>query len=252
MKRQAKPWLTSTQKGEIWKRWRAAESVSEISRALEREVGSVHRMLAKRGGIAPPPRKRSPRALTSEEREAISRGLSANWSSNRIAASLNRAPSTISREIERNGGPIKYRAQQADANAWKSALRPKACALSNRARLRMLVASKLKQQWAPAQISGWLKRQFPVNKLMHLSHETIYRSLYVQARGVLKKELMEHLRTHRVMRRAKKATGSGQNRGAIIDAVSISERPAEVEDRAVPGHWEGDLLSGAKNVTSRP
>ncbi|WP_031361833.1 helix-turn-helix domain-containing protein, partial [Caballeronia sordidicola] len=156
MKRQAKPWLTSTQKGEIWKRWRAAESVSEISRALEREVGSVHRMLAKRGGIAPPPRKRSPRALTPEEREAISRGLSANWSSNRIAASLNRAPSTISREIERNGGPIKYRAQQADANAWKNALRPKACALSNRARLRMLVASKLKQQWAPAQISGWL------------------------------------------------------------------------------------------------
>ncbi|WP_031362624.1 IS30 family transposase, partial [Caballeronia sordidicola] len=217
------------------------------SRALEREVGSVHRMLAKRGGIAPPPRKRSPRALTPEEREAISRGLSANWSSNRIAASLNRAPSTISREIERNGGPIKYRAQQADANAWKSALRPKACALSNRARLRMLVASKLKQQWAPAQISGWLKRQFPVNKLMHLSHETIYRSLYVQARGVLKKELMEHLRTHRVMRRAKKATGSGQNRGAIIDAVSISERPAEVEDRAVPGHWEGDLISGSNN-----
>jgi IS30 family transposase len=247
MKRQAKPWLTSTQKGEIWKRWRAAESVSEISRALEREVGSVHRMLAKRGGIAPPPRKRSPRALTPEEREAISRGLSANWSSNRIAASLNRAPSTISREIERNGGPIKYRAQQADANAWKSALRPKACALSNRARLRMLVASKLKQQWAPAQISGWLKRQFPVNKLMQLSHETIYRSLYVQARGVLKKELMEHLRTHRVMRRAKKATGSGQNRGAIIDAVSISERPAEVEDRAVPGHWEGDLISGSNN-----
>lgn len=99
----------------------------------------------------------------------------------------------------------------------------------------------------PAQISGRLKRQFPVNKLMHLSHETIYRSLYVQARGVLKKELMEHLRTHRVMRRAKKATGNGQNRGAIIDAVSISERPAEVEDGAVPGHWEGDLISGSNN-----
>ena len=125
MKRQAKPWLTSTQKDEIWKRWRAAESVREIGRPPEREVGSVHRMLAKRGGIAPPPRKRSPRALTPEEREAISRGLSANWSSNRIAASLKRAPSTIGREIERNGGPIKYRAQQADANAWNNALRPK-------------------------------------------------------------------------------------------------------------------------------
>lgn len=247
MKRQAKPWLTSTQKSEIWKRWRAAESVSEIARGLQREVGSVHRMLAKRGGIAPPPRKRSPLALRPEEREAISRGLSAGWSAHRIAASLVRASSTITREIERNGGRTNYRAQQADANALTRALRPKACALSSRARLCRLVAGKLKLQWAPAQISGWLKREFPVNKHMQLSHETIYRSLYVQARGVLKKELMEHLRTHRVMRRAKQASGSGQNRGAIIDAVSISKCPAEVEDRAVPGHWEGDLISGSHN-----
>ena len=181
------------------------------------------------------------------ERETISRGLSAGLSARSIAADLGRAASTVGREIERNGGRLKYRAYEADAAAFERALRPKPCTLASNARLRALVANKLKLQWAPVQISGWLKREFRVNKSMHLSHETIYRSLYIQARGVLKKELMAHLRMNRVMRLPKIASTSAQNRGQIIDAVSISERPAEVEDRAVPGHWEGDLISGSHN-----
>jgi len=247
MKRQMKPRLSSVQKSEIWKLWRDGESQSGIARALEREVGSVHRFIAKRGGIAPPPRTRSRLGLTMSERETISRGLSAGSSARSIAANLGRAASTVSREIERNGGRLKYRAYDADAAAFERALRPKPCTLANNARLRALVANKLKLQWAPVQISGWLKREFRVNKSMHLSHETIYRSLYIQARGVLKKELMAHLRMNRVMRVPKTGSTSGQNRGEIIDAVSISERPAEVEDRAVPGHWEGDLISGSHN-----
>lgn len=247
MKRQMKPRLSSVQKSEIWKLWCDGESQSGIARALEREVGSVHRFIAKRGGIAPPPRTRSRLGLTMSERETISRGLSAGSSARSIAANLGRAASTVSREIERNGGRLKYRAYEADAAAFERALRPKPCTLANNARLRALVANKLKLQWAPVQISGWLKREFRVNKSMHLSHETIYRSLYIQARGVLKKELMAHLRMNRVMRVPKTGSTSGQNRGEIIDAVSISERPAEVEDRAVPGHWEGDLISGSHN-----
>lgn len=247
MKRQMKPRLSSVQKSAIWKLWRDGESQSGIARALEREVGSIHRFIAKRGGIAPPPRTRSRLGLTMVERETISRGLSAGSSARSIAANLGRAASTVGREIERNGGRLKYRACEADAAAFERALRPKPCTLASNARLRALVANKLKLQWAPVQISGWLKREFRVNESMHLSHETIYRSLYIQARGVLKKELMAHLRMNRVMRLPKSASTSGQNRGAIIDAVSISERPAEVEDRAVPGHWEGDLISGSHN-----
>jgi len=247
MKRQMKPRLSSVQKSEIWKLWRDGESQSGIARALEREVGSIHRFIAKRGGIAPPPRTRSRLGLTMGERETISRGLSAGLSARSIAADLGRAASTVGREIERNGGRLKYRAYEADAAAFERALRPKPCTLASNARLRALVANKLKLQWAPVQISGWLKREFRVNKSMHLSHETIYRSLYIQARGVLKKELMAHLRMNRVMRLPKIASTSAQNRGQIIDAVSISERPAEVEDRAVPGHWEGDLISGSHN-----
>lgn len=213
MKRQMKPRLSSVQKSEIWKLWRDGESQSGIARALEREVGSIHRFIAKRGGIAPPPRTRSRLGLTMGERETISRGLSAGLSARSIAADLGRAASTVGREIERNGGRLKYRAYEADAAAFERALRPKPCTLASNARLRALVANKLKLQWAPVQISGWLKREFRVNKSMHLSHETIYRSLYIQARGVLKKELMAHLRMNRVMRLPKIASTSAQNRG---------------------------------------
>lgn len=156
-----------------------------------------------------------------------------------IAASLGRSPSTISREIARHGGPYKYRATQADASAWDRAKRPKPCCLATNTKLSSLVAKKLKRKWAPQQISGWLKRTYPADQTLQVSHETIYRSLFIQARGVLKAELMKHLRTRRIMRRSKKASAKGQPRGQIIDAVSIHERPTEVQDKADPGHWEG-------------
>jgi IS30 family transposase len=153
----------------------------------------------------------------------------------------------VSREISRHGGRPTYRAHVADDHAWDSTLRPKKCLLAVSRTLRNIVTSKLILDWSPEQISGWLKTQFPADASMRVSHETIYRSLFIQARGVLKKELMDHLRSKRRMRRSRHATVSGQSRGQIVDAVSIRERPAEVEDRAVPGHWEGDLLSGSKN-----
>jgi IS30 family transposase len=153
----------------------------------------------------------------------------------------------VSREVKRHGGRPAYRAHEADDRAWDSALRPKQCLLALRSRLREIVASKLILDWSPEQISGWLKTEYPDDESMRVSHETIYRSLFIQARGVLKKELMDHLRSKRRMRRSRHATVSGQSRGQIVDAISIRERPAEVEDRAIPGHWEGDLLSGSKN-----
>jgi IS30 family transposase len=248
MGRQRRPWLNSAQKAEIWKLWREGESLSAIARMLERQPSAVYHVVNRNGGISPPARTRSARALTLAEREEISRALVARRTMGQIALQLGRSKSTISREIGRNGGIHRYRAHEADANAWERARRPKVCALSGNARLRRLVAAKLKLKWAPVQIAGWLKREFRVNKDMQISHETIYRSLFIQARGVLKKELVEHLRTNRTMRQAKSASASGQNRGKIVGAVSISERPAEVEDRAVPGHWEGDLLAGSNNT----
>jgi IS30 family transposase len=153
----------------------------------------------------------------------------------------------VSREVARHGGHSAYRAHEADSQAWKSALRPKMCLLARNRKLRKIVANRLILNWSPEQISGWLGTQYPDDEVMRVSHETIYRSLFIQARGVLKKELMEHLRSKRRMRRSRHATVRGKSRGQIVDALSIRERPAEVEDRAVPGHWEGDLLSGAKN-----
>jgi len=198
------------------------------------------------GGIVPAPRRRAPVALRLDEREEISRGVAVGRSLRQIARGLNRAPSTMSREIRRNGGRLCYRASQADRRAWDPALRSKHCRLAGHAPLRWRVARKLAQQWSPEQIAGWLKREFPTDPDMHLSHETIYRSLFVQTRGVLKKELMAHLRTKRQLRQAKGGvTKSGL--GQIVDTVSIRERPAEAQDRAVPGHWEGDLLCGSNH-----
>jgi IS30 family transposase len=164
-----------------------------------------------------------------------------------MARLLGHSPSTVSREISRNGGYDRYRAAQADEKAWVRSRRPKRCKLANNPRLRQAVARKLRLHWSPEQIAGWLKRAHPEDEYYHVSHETIYRSLFVQARGVLKKELLRHLRSRRTIRRSKRAGLNGDRRGQITDLVSISERPAAVEDRAVPGHWEGDLLSGSKN-----
>ncbi|HRI18741.1 MAG TPA: IS30 family transposase [Burkholderiaceae bacterium] len=247
MAQMGRPGLTAEQRAELWRRWKAGESMSEIGRALERHAGSIHSFVSLRGGIAPPPRCRSASALTPAEREEISRGIASGESTRAIARRLRRAPSTVCREIGRNGGRARYRASESDSAAWDRARRPKDCCLAVRPRLRRLVASKLSQQWSPEQIAGWLERRFPDDDDMHISHETIYRSLYIQARGVLKKELVRHLRTRRVMRRAKRASTVGQRRGQIVDAVSIRERPPEVEDRAIPGHWEGDLITGSKN-----
>jgi len=186
-------------------------------------------------------------ALTLAEREEISRAVVAGHSIRLIATSLGRAPSTISREIKRNGGQACYRASQSEQPAWDRARRPKSCKLAKNRTLAHIVADKLQVQWSPEQIAGWLQRTYPSDENYQVSHETIYRSLFIQARGALKKELLEHLRRTRAMRRSRHHTQKTDNHGRITDAVSISERPATVEDRAVPGHWEGDLLFGSKN-----
>jgi len=218
-----------------------------IGRAFDRTSSSIFSHISYRGGIRPAPRRRSRLALTLAEREEISRGLAAGRSLRAMAQALKRSPSTLSREIARNGGPLRYRAARAEAHAWKQALRPKPCKLALRLQLRNAVAAKLALEWSPQQIAGWLKRTHPENEALRVSHETIYRSLYVQTRGVLKKQLLKHLRTRRTIRRSRHATMKGKHLGQIPDAVSIAERPASIEDRAVPGHWEGDLLCGAKN-----
>ncbi|WP_458527144.1 IS30 family transposase [Onishia taeanensis] len=237
--------LSTSQKQLLWEQWQAGQSLSEISRLLCQSPGSVHRVLHNNGGIAPQSRSRSSRHLTLTERETISRGIAAGLSFRHIAKQLNRSVSTVSREVARHGGRNQYRASTADETAWEKAKRPKVCHLATVPELRQLVAEKLSLQWSPDQISGWLKLRFPGDRRMQVSHETIYRSLYIQARGVLKKELIQHLRSKRMMRRSKHATS--QPRGQIKDALSIRERPPEAEDRAIPGHWEGDLITGARN-----
>lgn len=239
--------LDATERADLWRRWRAGQSLSDIGRALAKPPGSVFMFVAATGGISPPARKRRGSELTFQEREEISRGLSKGESQRSVAARLRRAVSTISREVARNGGSSQYRAAEAETAAWLRARRPKVCRLAEEPRLRNRVAFKLSQNWSPEQIAGWLKQQYPNDDRMRISHETIYRSLFIQARGVLKKELQAHLRTRRKMRRSKTASTEGQRRGQIVDAVSISQRPPEVEDRAVPGHWEGDLISGSRN-----
>ena len=239
--------LSAEEKVGIWRRWKAGESLHEIGRAFDKDHGSIQFLLAKHGGIAPAVRRRSQRTLTLAEREEISRGIASGSSIREIARGLERAASTVSREVTRHGGRPVYRASEADDQAWKSALRPKDCLLARHRKLRLIVAGKLILNWSPEQIAGWLKRRYSSDESMRVSHETIYRSLFIQARGVLKKELMQHLRSRRQIRRSVHAKAAGQSRGRIVDAISISERPAEIEDRAIPGHWEGDLLSGTGN-----
>jgi len=233
-------------RAELWQRWSTGQSLTMIGEALGKRASSIFAVVARHGGIAPRTCSRSSRALSLAEREEISRGIVANLSIRRIAEKLNRAPSTVSREINRHGGRQRYRATQADAGAWERAKRPKRARLAVGGALNRAVARKLRWDWSPGQISAWLKRRYPHELSMQVSHETIYRSLFVQARGAFRKELAAHLRRGCVMRRPQGAAGSN-GQGKIRDALSIRERPAEAEDRAVPGHWEGDLLMGGNS-----
>lgn len=247
MKRRTRIRYTDSQKALMWDRWRKGESLHQIARLFDRHHSSVRGILAETGGIRPPARRRSLRALSLAEREEVSRSLVAGQSIRSIAATLARSPSTISREIQRNGGTVRYRASDADQAAWERAHRPKACKLALHPTLAAWVADKLQQQWSPQQIAGWLMRTYPDDATCQVSHETIYRTLFIQSRGALKKELLEHLRRTRGMRRSRHHTQKTADHGRISDTVSIRERPADIEDRAVPGHWEGDLLCGSGN-----
>jgi len=247
MKRRPRIYYTEEQKALMWDRWQKGESLHSIARLFDRGSSSIRGILAETGGIRPPPRGRSRLALTLGEREEISRGVIAGYSMRSIAASLGRAPSTVSREIRRNGNRQRYRASKADEAAWDRARRPKTCKLMRNEALARVVAKQLQLQWSPEQIAGWLKHKYPDDEKYWVSHETIYRSLFIQARGALKKELLGHLRRTRAMRRSRHHTQKTDDHGRITDTVSISERPASVEDRAVPGHWEGDLIFGSNN-----
>lgn len=244
-----RPRLSWSQRNELWRRWRSGESVVDIARALQRERTSIGEVITEAGGIAPRPRHRAPLAITAAEREEISRGLVRGDSVRGLARLLGRAPSTISREIRRHGGRAAYRAARADYRAWRRGRRPKATRLGTHARLRRVVATKLAARWSPQQIAGWLRATFPSDADMHVSHETIYRTLFVQSRATLKRELQQHLRRQARGRHARAAKRHGHYPGHIVDAVSIRARPAEAEDRAVPGHWEGDLLMGARRAS---
>ena len=247
MKQRPRIYYIESQTALMWERWRQGESLQQIAQLFDRGHSSIQGILAATGGIQPAPRYRSRLALTLAEREEISRGLAAGCSIRSIASRLRRAPSTVSREINRNDGQGQYRANRADQAAWDRARRPKTCRLVQNRALANVVASKLQLQWSPEQIAGWLKRVYPGSEDYQVSHETIYRSLFIQARGALKKELLEHLRRTRALRRSRHHTQKTENHGKILDAVSITERPAAAEDRAVPGHWEGDLLFGSAN-----
>lgn len=240
-------YFTEKQKADIWDRWQRGESMSSIGRRFDRNSSSIYPLLARTGGIRPPERRRSRFALTLAEREEISRGLRVQLSLRAIALQLKRAPSTISREVRRNGGRAGYRAAWSDHAAWERARRPKPCKLACRQALCRTISAKLQRKWSPQQIAGWLKRAHPDDETARVSHETIYRSLFIQTRGVLKKELLAHLRATRAIRRSRHASLKRDGLGQIKDAVSIRERPATVEDRAIPGHWEGDLIAGSRN-----
>lgn len=247
MKYRRRIYFSREQKSEIWDRWQRGESMSSIGRGFDRDSSSIYPLLARTGGIRPPMRRRSRLALTLCEREEISRGLGCGLSLRSIALRLERSASTICREVSRNGGRDRYRAALSDQAAWDRAHRPKPCKLACNRSLSRTISRKLQLDWSPQQIAGWLKRQHPGEEHNQVSHETIYRSLFVQARGVLKKELLDHLRAKRTIRRSRRASLKRDGLGQIKDAVSIRERPASVEDRAVPGHWEGDLISGSGN-----
>jgi len=235
--------LSASEVDEVWRRWRSGQAVKVLSRQMRRNPSTVRDLLKRCGGIRPDPRRRCQLRLSLAEREEISRGLAAGLSLRVIAGGLGRAPSTVSREVESAGGRDRYRALAADRAAWDRACRPKPTKLASRPGLASMVEEKLTAKWSPEQISGWLRRRFPHSEAMQVSHETIYRSLFVQTRGDLRHELTQHLRTRRAMRRPR-GTRLPDGRGARPGILSIRQRPAEADDRAVPGHWEGDLVYG--------
>jgi len=247
MRQRRRIYYTEADKALIWDRWERGDTLHAIAAGFDRYHSSIAGILARSGGIRPLERRRSRVALTLAEREEISRGVVAGTSIRSIAKALGRAPSTVSRELRRNGSQQGYRASKADEAAWDRAHRPKTCKLADNRALARIVAKKLTLQWSPEQIAGWLKRSYPDNESYQVSHETIYRSLFIQARGALKKELLGHLRRTRAMRRSRHHTQKTDDRGRITNTVSISERHASAEDRAVPGHWEGDLVFGSGN-----
>ncbi|QCU76364.1 IS30 family transposase [Pseudoalteromonas distincta] len=247
MKQRKRIYYNAEQRRLIWDRYQRGDSAHDIARLFDRYHSSILGIIHKAGGVRPLEPKRSPATLTLAEREDISRGLAAGKSLREIARYLNRSPSTICREVNRHGGIKKYRASKADKVAWENAKRPKPCKLYGNKALCLIIAQKMESAWSPQQISGWLRRTYPNNEDLNVSHETIYKTLYIQTRGALKKELQKHLRTQRVVRKSKHATLKGKGLGKIVDAVPISERPSNVEDRAVPGHWEGDLIQGSGN-----
>ena len=247
MKYRKRIYYTEADKALMWDRWQRGESLHSIAQHFDRSHSSIHGILSRTGGIRPPTRRRSSRSLTLAEREEISRGIASGRSLRSIALRLGRSPSTISRELTRNGGSVSYRAHSADQAAWDRARRPKRCKLMLNRTLAQCVARQLRLQWSPWQIAGWLKHRYQHDENRRVSHETIYKTLFIQARGALKKELLQHLRRSRGMRRSRHHTQKHGTHGQITNAVSIRERPAEVEDRAVPGHWEGDLVFGSHN-----
>ncbi|MFQ5524599.1 MAG: IS30 family transposase [Acidimicrobiia bacterium] len=239
--------FTEAEIAEVWDRRQAGEPTRSIARRLGRNPSSIRRLFEDTGGVRPARRRRAERHLSLREREEISRGVAAGDSVRAIASRLARAPSTVSRELDRNGGRDRYRAHRADREAWARARRPKPCKLAANPQLRKVVEEQLEDRWSPEQISGWLRGAYPSDEGMRVSHETIYLSLFIQGRGALRRELSTHLRTRRANRQPKgKQPPSGK--GQIVDPVMISERPAEAEDRAVPGHWEGDLLMGKRQT----
>ncbi len=247
MKYRTRRFFSEADKVLMWDRWQKGDSLHSIARFFDSSHSAIRGVLSRTGGIRPRQRQRSERALTLAEREEISRGIATGQSLRCIAASLGRAPSTVSREVNRNGGRQPYRANKAEQAAWDRAHRAKTCKLAQNPALALIVAEKLQLEWSPRQIAGWLKYTYPDDENYQVSHETIYLTLFIQARGALKKELLQHLRRKRAMRRSRHHTQKTKDHGKITNTVSIRERPAEVEDRAVPGHWEGDLLCGSNN-----
>jgi len=248
MARRTRLKYTDEMKSYIWDRYQQGDAVKAIARSFDRPSSTIHQQLAVTGGIRPPDRKRSSNCLSLEEREEISRGLVAGLSLRAIACGMGRASSTVSREVNRNGGSHDYRAAMADQAAWDRAQRPKDCKLVQNRRLCRAVELKLQRKWSPEQIAGWLKRKNPGDEKNQVSHETIYRSLFIQARGAFKKEFQAYLRSKRSIRRARTSTLKDDGLGGMPNAISIRERPASVEDRAVPGHWEGDLIEGSNKT----
>lgn len=238
--------FNESQKAEIWGRLTSGESTPSVAKAYGCFPNAIRRMQVLTGGAKPRARTFRQSALDLAEREEISRGLALQLSCQAIAARLGRAPSTIARELRRNGGRGVYRAHAAQRRARREALRPKPAKLEQCFRLREVVEAKLALKWSPEQISRWLRVAFPADPEMRVSHETIYMSLFVQGRGALRHELHRVLRTGRALRRPKRSVRIGM--GRLREMVLISERPAEVTDRAVPGHWEGDLIYGSRKT----